>query len=91
MLSADRSKAVRLLWSIFVIYFPCLSLLCCLVCSLQTCDHLLARAYLLALLCAVFPCAFVIFLYGVRGQVLDCKYSSSLTFFLLCNLNYFFA
>ena len=35
----DRLKAVLLLW----IYVTCFSLLCCLVCSLQPCDHLLGK------------------------------------------------
>ena len=37
----DRSKAVFLLWVLFVICVSCLSLSCCLVCSLQPCGHLL--------------------------------------------------
>ena len=37
----DRSKAVLLLWIIFVIYVSCLS--CCLVCSMQPCGHLLGK------------------------------------------------
>ena len=37
------SKAVLLLWTLFVIYVSCLSLLYCLVCSLQPCGHLLGK------------------------------------------------
>ena len=40
----------------FVIYVSFLSLLCCLVCSLQPCDQLLGRAGLLALLCVMRYC-----------------------------------
>ena len=36
--------------------YLCLSLIYCLVCFLQQCDHLLGRAVLLALLCDVFLC-----------------------------------
>ena len=68
MISVDRSKP--LLWGIFVIYFSFLSLLCCLVCFFQTCDHLLGGPDLLALIMHfVFPCVFVSFPYGVPGQV----------------------
>ena len=38
---ADRSKMESLLWILFNIYFSCLSVSCCLVSSLQPCDHLL--------------------------------------------------
>ena len=41
----------------------------CLVCSLQPCGHLLGRADLLVLLYMMFSCVFVIFPYGVLGQV----------------------
>ena len=37
----DRSKAVLLLWIIFVIYVSCS--LCFLVCPLQSCSHLLRK------------------------------------------------
>ena len=53
----------------FVICVSCLSLLYCLVCSLQPCDHLLGKAYLLALLCMMFSCVFVTFPYCVTGCV----------------------
>ena len=46
-----------LLWILFVIYVSWLSLLCCLVRSLQPCDHLIGKEDLLALLCVVFSCA----------------------------------
>ena len=48
----DRSKAVLLLWIIFVIYVSCLS--CCLVCSMQPCGHLLGKGE--ALVCGVLLC-----------------------------------
>ena len=38
-----RSKTVLLLWILFVIYVPCLSLLCCLICSMKPYNHLLGR------------------------------------------------
>ena len=66
---ADGSKAVLLLLIFFVIYVSCLSLLSCLVCSLQPCDHLWKRSDLLVLLCVVFSCVFVTFPYGASGQV----------------------
>ena len=46
-------------------------LLCCLVCSLPSCDHMQCweRAELLALLCVVFSLWFCYFPYGVLGQV----------------------
>ena len=65
----DRSPAGLLLWIFFVIYVSCLSLLCCLVCSLQHCDHLLEKAYLLARMCVTFSCVFLTTLYGVPSQV----------------------
>ena len=37
----DCSKAVLLLWIIFVVYVSCLS--CFRVCSLQPCGHLLGK------------------------------------------------
>ena len=37
----ERSKAVPLLWILFVACVLCLTLSHCLVCSLQLCDHLL--------------------------------------------------
>ena len=65
----NRSKAVLLMWILFVIYDSCLSLVYRLVCSLQPCDYLLGKAVLLVLLYVMFSCVFVIFLYGVPGQV----------------------
>ena len=44
-----------LLWVRFVIYVSCLSLVCCLVCSLQPCNHLLGKG--LRLLCVMFSYA----------------------------------
>ena len=53
----DRCKAMPLLWFLFVIYASCLSLLCCLACSLQPCDHLLGKGWPLgSLVCDVFLC-----------------------------------
>ena len=40
---ADRSKTVLFCFITFVINVSCLSSLFCLVCSLQTCDHLLGK------------------------------------------------
>ena len=48
---------VLLLWILFVIYVSCLSLLCCLVCSLQPSGHLLGKGWPLgSLVCDVFLC-----------------------------------
>ena len=66
---SDRSKVVLLLWILFVTCVSRLSLLYCLVFSLHPCHHLLGKADLLALMCVMFPCAFVTFHYGVSGQV----------------------
>ena len=56
----ERSKAVLLLWIIFVIYASCLS--CFLVCSLQPRGHLLGNGQPLGLLvCEVFFCVLSIF------------------------------
>ena len=61
MFFTDRSKAVHLLWIIFVIYVSCVS--CFLVCSLQPCGHLLEKGKPLgSLVCNVLLC-------GVLGQV----------------------
>ena len=64
---ADHSKAVLLLLIFYAIYVSYLSLLCCLVCSLPPCDHLLGKT--LALLCVFFVCVFITFPYGVPGQL----------------------
>ena len=49
------SKAVLLLWILFVIYILCLS--CYLVCSLQPCGQLLGKGWSLgSLMCYVFFC-----------------------------------
>ena len=66
---ADRSKVVFLLWILFINYVSCLSLLCRLVCSLQSCGHLLGKGDLLAILYVMFSCVFVTFPCGVPGQV----------------------
>ena len=81
----DRSKAVLLLWILFVIYVPLLSLLYCLVCSCILVITCWEKADLLALLCLMFPRVFVTFPYGVSGKdvVLDCIDSWSLPSLLL--------
>ena len=62
----DRSKAVLISWTIFVIHASCLS--CFRVCSLQHCGHLLGKGRPLGfLVCDVFLC-FVTFPCGVLGQ-----------------------
>ena len=54
--STDRSKAVLLLWILFVIGVSCLSLLYCLDVPLHPCDHSLRKADLFALLSVMFSC-----------------------------------
>ena len=70
----DRSKAVLLLWIIFVIYVSCLSFLCCFFCSLRPCDHLLVKSLLLkALLCVMVASILSYFLMVPQQRVvLDC-------------------
>ena len=64
----ENSKAMLLLWIIFVIDVSCSS--CFLVCSLQPSGHLLGNDQPLgSLVCVVFLCGFVIFLCGVLGHV----------------------
>ena len=82
-LFADRSKAV-FFGLFFLIYVSCLSLLCCLVCSLQPCDHLTGKG--LALRFLVF-CHFPMWCFGsgvllALGSclVLDCIDAVFLTF-----------
>ena len=80
----DRSKAVLLLWIIFVIYVLCLS--CFLVCSLQPCCHLLGKGQPLgSLVCdaLVCFCYFPVWCTG-SGVVLDFIDSN------LCLLTYFY-
>ena len=60
MIFTDRSKEVLLLRILFCVYSSRFSLLYCLLCSLQPRDHLLGKA----VLCVMFPCAFVTFPYG---------------------------
>ena len=57
----DHSKAVLLLVIVFAICVLCLSLLCCLVCSLHPCDHLLGKGWPLGFLGVMFSCVFVTF------------------------------
>ena len=75
-----RSKAVPLLWVLFVIYVSCLSLLCYLICSLQPCDRLLGKAWSLGyLVCCVFLCVRHIPIWCLgSGVILDCIDSWSL-------------
>ena len=40
---SDYSKAVHVLWILFVIYVSSMALLCRIVCSLQPCDYLLGK------------------------------------------------
>ena len=63
----DYSKVVLLLWIIFVIWVSCQ--LCCLVCSLQPCGHLLGKGWPLDSLNVIFSFVFVTFLCGFLGQV----------------------
>ena len=60
----DRSKAVLLLWILFVICVSCLSVIlsCLFLAGWERTD-------LLALLYVMFSCIFVTFPYGVLGQV----------------------
>ena len=53
----------------YVVYSSCLSLLCCLVCSLQSCDHMLPW-----LSCMLYFLAFPSLsnLYSGSSVVLDC-------------------
>ena len=47
----------QFLWILFVIYVLCLFFQCCLVCSLQSCYHLLGKAWPLgSLVCCVLWC-----------------------------------
>ena len=67
----DHSKAVLLLWIIFVIYVLCL--LCFRICSLLPCDHFWERAELLAFVCDALLsfCHFPMW-YSESGVVIDC-------------------
>ena len=66
--NTDCSKAVLLLCILFVIYATCLS--CFLVWPVQPSGHLLGKGWPLgSLVCDVFLCVFVIFPFGVPGQV----------------------
>ena len=81
----DRSKAVLLLWILFVNCVLCLSLSYCLVCFLQPCSHLLGKDWPLGSpVCNVFLCFchFPIWCPG-SGVVLYCIDSRSLPFPLL--------
>ena len=64
MFFTDRSKAVLLLW---IIYVLCLS--CFLDCSLQPCGHLLGKDWPFGSLVCYVYCVFVTFPGGVLGQV----------------------
>ena len=79
----DCSKAVLLLWIIFVIYVSYLS--CVLACSLQPCGHLLGKGLPFgSLVCDIFLC-FVTIPCGVLGQV----WNLIVSFPDLCLLTYF--
>ena len=80
----DRSKAVLLLWIIFVIYVLCLS--CLLVFSLQHCGHLLGEGCPICslacdvLLCFVtFPCDVLGRLWYLIVSILDLAFLHTLT------------
>ena len=56
MFFSDRFKAVHVfLWILFVKCVSRVSMLCCFVCSLQPCDHLLGK-HLFASLRTMFSC-----------------------------------
>ena len=56
----DHSKAVPLLWILFVILFcVCHAVI---VCSWQPCGHLLGKANLFTLMYVMFSCVYVTFL-----------------------------
>ena len=53
----DRSMAMLLLWIVFVIHASCWCVLCCRVCSLHPCGHLLGKGWPLGCsVCCVFLC-----------------------------------
>ena len=75
----DRSKAVLLLWILFIIYVLSVSLICCLVCSLQICHYLMGKGWPLgSLVCDVFL-FFVTFQYGAMAFNFDLSESYQLT------------
>ena len=57
------------MWILFLTYVSRLSLLYCLVCYLKPCGTCWERVEPLALLCVMFLCVFVTFLYDVLSQV----------------------
>ena len=67
----DHSRAV-----LFVNCVSCLSLLCCLVCSLQPSDHLLGNGCTIdSPVCCVFLCfCHSTIWYSGSGVVLDCRF-----------------
>ena len=73
-LDPPSDVVVLLLWMLFVIYVSCLSLVCCHVCSLQPCYHLLGKGSSLgSLACCVFLCFCHFPIWCSRsGVVLDC-------------------
>ena len=78
---ADHSKAVLLLWILFAIYVSCLFLLCCLVCSMQPCDHLLGNCWTLgSLVRNVFLCVFL----SLSHMVSPIRCGTWLYQFLIC-------
>ena len=67
IIGTDHSKAVILLWILFVIYVSCMS--CFIVCLLRPRGHLLGKGWSLdSLLCDIFLCFFH-FLFGALGQI----------------------
>ena len=83
-ISADRSKAVHLLWIFFVVYFYCVSvIMSCLV--LAALWSPAGEGLLFALLYVMFSCVFVTSPYGVLGQV----WYLIVLIHALCLLSYF--
>ena len=75
---SDRSKAVLLLWILFAIYVSCLSLLCCLVCSLRPVVTCWEKSDLLALLCVLFAYDLSLSRMVLRVRCGSCLYRSDI-------------
>ena len=74
----------------FYMYVSCLSFLCCLVYSLNYCDHLLGKGSPFGSCVYSFFLCFVTFSYGVTDQVWDFIYrflTSAFLFSFLQNRN----
>ena len=85
MIFTNRSKAVLLLWILFVIYVSRLSLFYRFECSLQPCDHLLGKGWPIGSFVyevSLSFCYFPIWCLG-SGVVLYCIDSWSVTSLLL--------